>query len=409
MDLTNLKQNHPRLISYMEGAGYRSSYIHNVKAEIDRILCREKDNPWSSYLDIYRDYETTSLASKQSLICKATLIGILANFDIEGLYPNGRRRHSLWERNAYAQLLPEFKELVDHYENTASTLKISTKTLNGNMSAMSNFLHALQGMGCDCLIDVHEKHVLQYFTDDNNKGPCKSAGYKNVILKTLKLCSDYSEECLRIASFFPPMHNRRKNIQYITGDEITQLRACADNGLIQMRDKAILFLLLYTGIRGCDIAGLTFYSIDWKSDRFHVVQQKTAVPLELPLSPIVGNAIFDYITRERPDSNNEHIFLSKKTPHFPLTARGIGPVINGVMRKASIRQNPDDRKGTHIFRHHAATSMLENGVPRPVITQALGHAAPDSLDIYLHADFVHLKECSIGIEEYPVSEEVFAL
>jgi integrase len=201
----------------------------------------------------------------------------------------------------------------------------------------------------------------------------------------------------------------RKNIQYITSDEIDLLRDCADKGLIPLRDKAILFLLLYTGIRGCDIAGLTFSSIDWKSDRLHFIQRKTLVPLALPLSPIVGNAIFDYITVERPANNDEHIFLSKRNPHFPLTARGIGTVINGVMKKASIRQNPDDRKGTHIFRHHAATSMLEKGVPRPVITHALGHTAPDSLDTYLYADFVHLKECSIGIEEYPVDEEVFAL
>ena len=408
MDLSNLKQNHTRLISYMEDAGYSKSYIHNVRTEVNRILRHEKGNPWSSYLDIYCDYKSSS-PSKQSLICKATLIGMLANFDIEGLYPNGRRRHSLWERNAYSQLLPAFKELVDHYENAADTLKITKNTLKGYISAMSNFLYALQGMGCNCLSDVSEKHILQFFAGDNNNLPYKSAGHKNIILKTLKLCSHYSNDCIRIASFFPPLHKRRKNIQYITSNEITLLRDCADNGHIPLRDKAILFLLLYTGIRGCDIAGLTLNSIVWRSDRFHVLQQKTAVPLELPLSPIVGNAIFDYITVERPDKNDEHIFLSKRKPHFPLTAEGIGSVINGIMKKANIRQNPDDRKGTHIFRHHAATSMLEKGVSRPVITQALGHTTPDSLDTYLYADFVHLKECSIGIEEYPVGEGVFAL
>lgn len=214
---------------------------------------------------------------------------------------------------------------------------------------------------------------------------------------------------MRIAAFLPPIHNKRKNIQYIKEDEIGLLRACADNGRMPLRDKAILFLLLYTGIRACDIAELTFDAIDWEADMLHIIQQKTAVPLELPLSPLVGNAIFDYITEERPDNGDRHIFLSKRSPHFPLTPKGFWSVIHGIMDKAGIRQNPDDRKGTHIFRHHAVTSMLEKGVPRPVISQALGHTAPDSLDPYLYADFVHLKDCSISIEKYPVDEGVFAL
>ena len=125
--------------------------------------------------------------------------------------------------------------------------------------------------------------------------------------------------------------------------------------------------------------------------------------------PIVGNALFDYIMDERPDSSDPHIFLTKNKPHPPLKAKGFWTVIQSIMVKAGIRQNPGDRKGGHIFRHHAATSMLGNKVPRPVISKVLGHTAPDSLEPYLHADFIHLKECAISIEEYPVSKEVFVL
>jgi len=64
---------------------------------------------------------------------------------------------------------------------------------------------------------------------------------------------------------------------------------------------------------------------------------------------------------------------------------------------------------TYIFRHNLASSLLENGVPRPVITQALGHTAPDSLEPYLRADFVHLKECAISVESFPLAKEVLAI
>ena len=50
-------------------------------------------------------------------------------------------------------------------------------------------------------------------------------------------------------------------------------------------------LAIYTGLRGCDIAGLTLDAIDWNRDFIYIRQQKTEIPLELPLTAIVGNAI----------------------------------------------------------------------------------------------------------------------
>jgi len=407
MDLSNLKQNHKKLISYMEEKEYSKSYIHAVQIEIDRILLHEKGNPWDSYQDIYRDYEA-SPHSKRSLLCKATFIGLIAHFDLEGLYPGGHQWHTLWHRGVYTRLLPEFKGLVDHYKAAADILEIRKVTIKRNLSTISNFLYALQVMGCGSLTDVNEKYVLRIFSDDG-KNPSKSAGHKNTISRILRSCSGYSDDCLTIASFLPPIHNKRKNIQYVTADEATTLRAYADKGLMPLRDKAILFLLLYTGLRACDIAGITFNSIDWETEKFHVIQQKTKIPLELPLSPLVGNAIFDYITEERPDSKEMHIFLTKSKPYPPLTTKGFWSVLHDIMAKAGIRQKPGDRQGSHIFRHHVATSMLGKGVPTPVISHALGHTALDSIEPYLHADLTHLKECSISIEKYPVREEVFVL
>ncbi|ANU46274.2 hypothetical protein ADH76_22045 [Enterocloster clostridioformis] len=65
-------------------------------------------------------------------------------------------------------------------------------------------------------------------------------------------------------------------------------------------------------------------------------------------------------------------------------------------------------KRLDFLRHNLASSLLENGVPQPVITQTLGHTAPDSLEPYLRADFVHLKECALSIEAFPLAEEVFS-
>ena len=105
-------------------------------------------------------------------------------------------------------------------------------------------------------------------------------------------------------------------------------------------------------MRGCDIAGLTLESIDWQTERISIIQEKTAVPLELPLFATVGNAIYDYIAEERPDTGSSFLFLSENFPYSPVGSGCIAGIVSKVFQMAGIRQNKGDRKGTHIFRHY---------------------------------------------------------
>jgi site-specific recombinase XerD len=198
--------------------------------------------------------------------------------------------------------------------------------------------------------------------------------------------------------------------QYLTSEEIQKLKESLTNGenTLTLCDKAIGMLALYTGLRGCDIAGMTLDSIDWDRDLIYIRQQKTELPLELPLTAVVGNAIYDYLTSERPHTENKYLFVSQHKPYDRLKNRSIGNMAVRIMKATGIRQSKGDRKGFHIFRHHLATALLRNGVPQPVISRTLGHTSPDSLEAYLSADFPHLKECSITIEHFPVPEEVFS-
>ena len=407
MNFANLRQNQMKLIKYMEAKGYSRSYIQMVKSEISHILNHEQNNEWESYYDIYEGYKDKS-KSHRRMIGKATVIGLIANFDLYDLYPNNQNRHRLWDRTAYGELLPEFKGLVDHYISMSNNSIVKESNIRRHISVLSNFLLFLQNIGCNRLENVTEKQVLSYFSKDGIN-PVKSAGTKNTLRRIFCTCSDYSATCNMLASFCPPIHNRRKNIQYITEAETELLKSKMADGILSIRDKAILCLLLYLGLRACDIASITFQTFDWKTDRLCLCQSKTEVPIELPLLPIVGNAVFDYITKDRPMSNNDHIFLGISCPHSPLTPKGISNITSAALVKSGIRLNPVDRKGTHIFRHRVATSMLMEGISQPVITKVLGHTAPDSLEPYLHADFSHLKECAISIECYPVSEEVFMI
>jgi integrase len=125
------------------------------------------------------------------------------------------------------------------------------------------------------------------------------------------------------------------------------------------------------------------------------------------LSAIVGNAIYDYVTEERVKSDSPYVFLACFPPYGKLHSSSIGSIAGKIFDSAEIRMEPGERRGGHLFRHNFATSMLENGVPKVIISKSMGQTSPASVETYLSADMVHLKECSLSIEAFPTREGVF--
>jgi len=408
MNVQNLRDNYPKLISYMETNGYSKTYVDRFKRELKKIILTVNSKQWSCYTDVYLEYTKTS-SSPDYLRNKRTIIGAIEQFDVHGRYPDGRRRHKLFKIGAYALLSEEFKSIIDYYCEAEKKRGKKDSTIYTESHNASTFFLSLQQKEIDSLDKITEKAVLSIFMSPDET-LLRSCSYKKNIAAVLKACIPYRRQtCPCILAFLPALRETRKNIQYLTPEEIQKVKgmlADSENPLT-LRDKAIGILALYTGLRGCDILGLTLDSIDWDRDLIHITQQKTDLPLELPLTAVVGNAIYDYLTSERPLAESRYIFVLQNKPYDKLKSRSIGNVAVRIMKAAGIRQLKGDRKGFHIFRHHLATALLENGVPQPVISRMLGHSSPNSLEPYLSADFLHLKECSISIECFPVPGEVF--
>ena len=409
MNVQNLRDNYLKLISYMETNSYSKTYVDSFKREIKKILASEDSEEWSCYKDVYLGY-TKIPYSPNTLRDKRTVIGAIEQFDVHDRYPNGRRRHQLFERGSYPLLSPEFKSVIDLYHEVEKKRgKKKSATVYTESHNASTFFLSLQQKGINSLGKTTEEAVLSIFMSPDET-LLRSCSYKKNIAAVLKACIPYHPEtCPQILAFLPALRETRKNIQYLTSKEIQKVKGVLADGenLLTLRDKAIGMLALYTGVRGCDIAGLTLDDIDWNRDFIDIKQQKTEIPLELPLTAVVGNAIYDYLTSERPHTESRYIFVSQLKPYERLKNRSIGNVAVLIMKAAGIRQSKGDRKGFHIFRHHVATELLGNGVPQPVISRTLGHTSPDSLESYLRADFPHLKECAISIEGVPVPKEVF--
>lgn len=409
MNLKNLCDSFADLVQHMENNGFSQNYVKKLRTEV-KWLARNCDAEGiQSYEDACRIREhSTESVSMQRWYRLA--YGVLKRFDCYHEYPDRMRKEPLVKRGAYPQLTCVFREVVNSYIKTASENGLKKQTIRTNAGCCSCFLLSMQKTGHMELGSITEDDVMSFFTAGGDTAVL-SSNYKNSVATVLRGYSGiYAEQARRIVSYLPPIRPRRKNIQYLTSEEAEAIHKALDGGEgISLRDRAIGMLLFFTGIRGCDIARMKFSDIDWEQGEISLIQQKTGVRLTLPLMAPVGNAIYDYILEERPESNDAHIFLRVPEPHTGIGANAVRQAAAKIYRAASVRQEHGSRQGTHLFRHHLATALSGNDIARPVISGILGHGDPASLDSYLAADMEHLKKCALSIEDFPVKEEVFML
>lgn len=381
MGFENLFTNSEKLIKHMEDHGYAKSYILLLKTEIHWL--QKNADAVNSYEEAcsIREKQTESSEMRRRYRLE---YGILKRFDA-GIYPDYRMTAPLIKYGAYYSLCPEYKEVIDSYKKADSVRGLKPNTIKGNASAGACFLQFMQEKGLYSMSDIDEDAAMSFFTDETGNAAL-SSGYKKQVAAVLKAdLGRYAPDAERILAYLPCIRPRRKTIQYLQPEENRELHRLFDDidkSGLSLRDKAIGSVLFFTGLRPCDIAALTMDDIDWDKDEIHIVQNKTDVPLVLPLTAVIGNAIYDYITEERPESGDRHIFLGTNRPHAPLSAGALWHVASRVYESAGIRLSDGDRRGTHLFRYNAATTFVGNGIPRPVASAVLGHEDPSSLDHY---------------------------
>ena len=376
MNFENLFQNHDKLIQHMNDAGYAESYIRLLKTEINWL---QKNG------DSVDSYETACQIRQG-----------------QTKSPEMQRRYRL----EYGIL----KRFADACQKSGLSRNLKLHTVKGELSALSCFLLSMQEKGLERLSEIGEEDAMSFFTDATGNVSLSDGYRKQISLALKEDLGRFSEDAKKIQSYLPKTRPRRKNIPYLQPEEVECVHEVLDpeNPVpLTLRNRAIAALLFFTGLRACDISSLTLDEIDWENDEIRLIQDKTDVPVTLPLSAMIGNALYDYLVSERPESEDQHIFLGENRPHDPITTGAVFYIASKIYDAAAIRMEKGMRRGSHLFRYNAATTFISNGIPRPVASAALGHEDPSSLDYYTFADIKHLRECALSIARFPVRKGVF--
>lgn len=409
MDLSRLRAEHPKLVKYVQGHGYSDEYISRLNKMLD--LLYEHEGKFTDYEDFYVKFVSPDGLHSGKATSKPHRIALrtIRNFVELGVFPDGLVHGTPFGRvTTYSKLLPEFKQVLDNYKLFSQKSGKRGSTIVAEAGNGANFLYHLQDQGATSLSAVSDSQVLSFFYASSKQ--IKSHSYRCCVAAVLNgnVDSPLWAECYRILCLLPPIKRRKKTLPYMQ-DSFAQdfMQRVESSSKISLRDKAIVKLLYYTGIRGVDVTKMKVSNINWATDTISLIQSKTDAPLVLPLRAALGNAIFDYIKNERDNSLTlQNLFPNSHNPNVPIQANSLGAVVSRVFDKSGVSKH-EGQKGVRQFRHYLATHLLESGTSTTIISDILGHLSPLSINPYIDTDIEHLRDCSLDIDEFPLGGEIF--
>lgn len=161
------------------------------------------------------------------------------------------------------------------------------------------------------------------------------------------------------------------------------------------RDRCILHLIAYYGLRPSDVVSLRLGSVDWASATLHVTQRKTRSPLELPLDHRTLGVLHDFVRQDRARARDDDaLFLRGRCPAGPLQRNGVGDLFRKRMRLAGL---PDCGKHVYRLRHTLAMRLLSRGVGVKAIGDVLGHRSFYGTAAYLRLDVSMLRDVALPV------------
>jgi integrase/recombinase XerD len=190
----------------------------------------------------------------------------------------------------------------------------------------------------------------------------------------------------------PPPPPRRLP-KAISVEEVAALLdgASVGDGVLAIRDRALLEVLYGTGARISEAVGLTGDDVDLQS-RTVSLSGKGGKQRRVPLGSYAARAVDDYLVRARPalanaaEAPSNRLFLNARGG--PLSRQSAWAVLRSAADRAGLRADISP----HTLRHSFATHLMEGGADVRVVQELLGHASVTTTQIYTLVTVDHLRE-----------------
>ena len=154
------------------------------------------------------------------------------------------------------------------------------------------------------------------------------------------------------------------------------------------RDKLIIILFYYTGIRLSELINLEVNEVDTENSRIKVLGKRNKERI-IPLHSKVKSHMKNYII------SRNLLVKSSDIPFLFTTFKGsklYPKLVYRIVNKSIAMVSTISQKSPHVLRHTFATHMLNNGADLNAIKELLGHSNLAATQIYTHNSFEKLKK-----------------
>ena len=145
----------------------------------------------------------------------------------------------------------------------------------------------------------------------------------------------------------------------------------------QIRDKLIISMLYYTGIRKSELLALNWNDINLEKSVLTIRSGKGRKYRTIPIHPKLQKLLDMYLSQRLPLTNYA-LFVGEQGKQ--LSKNSFDNILKMYLKLSGL-----DSKGfsAHCFRHSFATHLVESGVDIFTVQELLGHASLDSTKIYI--------------------------
>ena len=209
------------------------------------------------------------------------------------------------------------------------------------------------------------------------------------------------EEYLTSNPILPFRRRYLKNIDTKNDGEIRQIISVSDasrlvNSILDTRDRAIVVLLLKTGLRRAELAGLDISDINLEKGelRLKPTAKRSNRQLFIDEEAIRTLSKWLQVRKTRKGAANSAIFISRKGSR--LCPDQIERLVEKHASRVGLHDPQSEKLEEHFgplcCRHWFTTHLIRSGMPRDFVKELRGDARHEAIDIYNHIDKKELRE-----------------
>jgi integrase/recombinase XerD len=184
---------------------------------------------------------------------------------------------------------------------------------------------------------------------------------------------------------------KRLPTHVLTVEEAEAILALPDiSKPLGLRDRAMMELLYATGIRRMELAALDVFDLEDDRQAVRVQEGKGRFDRVVPVGERALAWCRRYIDEVRDELacglDQGRLFLNRYGE--PINPAGVSSIVRRYVKASEVPKTG----ACHLFRHTAATLMLENGADLRYIQEMLGHKMATTTQIYTRVSIVKLRE-----------------